>query len=269
MNLRGIWERIGIRPKRLAVLLLGFAIVLAASPLVARSISSALGCSEQEREVYAEFPQYGHIQKEPQPSPESGGCSVFYDTRASQEQVAGYFAEQLKAHGWKVQQREGEVTVLGSEKRKDEQMGITARRDDFIYEVLFESHQMYDPPRPGAHVAVHVFKSSKKTPPPCGSEEKAALAEFSHYGGNEVGKELRASPLPGKAKGACVTGYPAKGASQEEVSTYYEKKLTEHGWKVKRLSSSTEASRDGLRYVARYWDNPGSTEVEVQVFKDE
>ena len=226
-------------------------------------------CTEEERKVYAEFPQYGGLKKEPEASTESGGCAVFYDTKASQERVAEYYAEQLEAHGWGVQQREHETTVFGAKKRTFEEVEITAQRDDFFYEVLFESHRYYDPPRPGVHVAVHVFKSSKKTPPPCGSEEKAALAEFSHYGGNEVGKELQTFPLPGKAKGACVTGYPAKGASQEQVSTYYEKKLIEHGWKVKQLSSSTEASRDGLHYIARYWHNPGSTEVEVQVFKGE
>ncbi len=114
---------------------------------------------------------------------------------------------------------------------------------------------------------MHVFKSSKKTPTSCGSEERAALAEFSHYGGKEVGKDLESSPLPGKARGACVTGYPARGASPEQVSTYYEEKLSEHGWKVKQSPEQIEGSRDGLRYVVRYWRNPGSTEVEVQVFK--
>ena len=226
-------------------------------------------CNEEERKVYAEFPQYGKINEEPHAFLDTGGCTVGYDTRASQERVAEYYAKQLKAHGWQVDQTISEVTVSDPKKRTVEQIDITARRGDFFYNVLFESHEYFIPPRPGAHVAIHVFKSSKKTPPPCGSEEKAALAEFSHYGGKEVGKELQAFPLPGKAKGACVTGYPAKGASQEQVSTYYEKKLTQHGWKVKQLSSSTEASRDGLRYVARYWHNPGSTEVEVQVFKDE
>ena len=139
------------------------------------------------------------------------GCAVFYDTRASQERVAGRYVEQLKAHGWEVQQREYETTVSGAEKRTFEEVEITARRGNFVYNVLFESHEYYDPPRPGVHVAVHVFKSSKKTPASCGSEEKAALVEFSHYGGKELGGDLEASPLPGKASGACVTGYPARG----------------------------------------------------------
>jgi hypothetical protein len=267
-NLGGIWGRIGILPKILVLLLPGIAIVLVGAPLVVRGFFSVSGvCTEEERKVYAEFPHYGNINKEPQRFPESGGCAVFFDTRASQERVAGYYTEQLKAHGWKVQQREYETTVSGAKKRTFEEVEITGHRGDFSYNVLFESHQYYDPPRPGVHVAVHVFKSSKKAPASCGSEEKAALAEFSHYGGKEVGEDLEASPLPGKARGACVTGYPARGASQEQVSTYYEEKLTEYGWEVEQSSEETEGSRDGLRYVVHYWRNPGSTEVEVQVFK--
>jgi hypothetical protein len=42
-----------------AILLLGFAILLAVSPLVARGYSGALGCSAEEREAFVEFPQYG------------------------------------------------------------------------------------------------------------------------------------------------------------------------------------------------------------------
>ena len=267
-NLRGIWGRIGILPKALALLLAGIVIVLVGAPLVVRGFFFASGvCAEEERKVYAEFPQYGNIDKDAQPFPESGGCAVFYDTRASQERVAGYYAERLKDHGWEVEKREYETTVSGAKKRTFEEVEITARRDDFSYNVLFESHEYYDPPRPGVHVAVHVFKSPKKAPASCGSEEKAALAEFSHYGGKEVGEDLEASPLPGKARGACVTGYPARGASQEQVSTYYEEELTEHGWEVKQPPEETEGSRDGLRYVVHYWRNLGSTEVEVQVFK--
>jgi hypothetical protein len=225
-------------------------------------------CSEEERNVYVEFPQYGGIEKEPEASAESGGCAVFYDTRSSQERVARYYVEQMRANGWEVERREHETTVLEGKKRTFEEVELMARRGDFFYNVLFESHAYYDPPRPGVHVAVHVFKSPKKALAPCGSEERAAMAQFAHYGGAEVGEELEAFPLPGKAKGACVTGYPAKGASQEQVAAYYGEKLGEHGWEVKQRSSGTEASREGLRYVARYWPNPGSTEVEVQVFRD-
>ncbi len=156
-----------IRPWRLVVLFVGFAILVVGAPLVVGGFSSASGvCTEEERKVYTEFPQYGSVNKEPQRFPESGGCAVFYDTRASQERVAGYYAEQLRAHGWEVEQGEYETTVFDAKKRTFEEVEITARRGDFFYNVLFESHQYYDPPRPGVHVAVHVFKSSKKTPIP-------------------------------------------------------------------------------------------------------
>jgi hypothetical protein len=151
-----------------AVAVLGLVVVLAVGALfVVRGYFFAPGtCTEEEREVYEEFPQYGNVRKEPQPFPESGGCSVFYDTRASQERVAEYYVQHLEAHGWTVQQREGEVTVFDTEKRMVKQIDVTARRDGFFYNVLFESHQMYDPPRPGAHVAVHVFEGSGNAPPP-------------------------------------------------------------------------------------------------------
>jgi hypothetical protein len=107
----------------------------------------------------------------------------------------------LEAHGWDVEQREYETTVSGPKKRTFDEVEITARRGDFFYGVLFESHAYYIPPRPGVHVAVHVRKSSKKPPPPCGSEEKAALSEFPHYGGAEVGRNLKLSRYPANRAG--------------------------------------------------------------------
>jgi hypothetical protein len=74
--------------------------------------------------------------------------------------------QHLEARGWTVQQREGEVTVFDTEKRIVRQIDVTARRDGFYCNALFESHQMYDPPRPGAHVAVHVFEGSGNAPAP-------------------------------------------------------------------------------------------------------
>lgn len=272
MNLRGIWDRIGIRPWRLVVLLLGFAIVLVGAPLALRGFFSALGtCTEEERKVYAAFPQYGSVSKEPQPFMESGGCAVFYDTPASQEQVAEYYAARLEAHGWEVEQTVYEATVFDTEERTAEQLDITARRGDYFYNVLFESHKLYNPPRPGVHVAVHVFEN-KSAPPPCGSEEKAALAEFAHYGGKEVGKDLTTFSRS-KPKGKCVTSYPARGAPQEQVLAYYEEKLTEHGWKVQRFATDrggrVEGSRDDLRYVVRYSRFPEehATDIRVEVYK--
>jgi hypothetical protein len=148
MNLRETWERIGLRPWRLALLLLGFATVLVVSPLVARVYSSVLGCSE-ERKAFAEFPQFGGREMEPGPSTVLGGCAAFYDTPASQERVANYYTERLEARGWEVEQREYETTVSGPKKRTFDEVEIMARRGDFFYNVLFESHWYYKPPRLG------------------------------------------------------------------------------------------------------------------------
>lgn len=114
-------------------------------------------CSEEERQVYEEFPQFGNAKIEPEPFLETGGCAAFYDTQASQEQVAGYYTRQLKDNGWEVEQLESETTVnLEGKEETFEEVEIIASRGDFFYNVLFESHQYYDPPRPGVHVAVHV-----------------------------------------------------------------------------------------------------------------
>ena len=57
-------------------------------------------------------------------------------------------------------------------------------------------------------------------------------------------------------------GFLARHASPKQVSSYYEKKLIEHGWTVKRFPVKregdfeyphVEGSRDGLRYDVHYW----------------
>ncbi len=63
MNFRETWQRIGMRPRRLAVLLIGFAIVvLVVSPLARFfRIYDFLGftCDAREKAALVEFPQYG------------------------------------------------------------------------------------------------------------------------------------------------------------------------------------------------------------------
>ena len=63
MNLRGTWNRTGIRPRRLAGLLIGFAIVvLVVSPLARFfGIYDFLGftCDAREKAALTEFPQFG------------------------------------------------------------------------------------------------------------------------------------------------------------------------------------------------------------------
>ncbi len=113
----------------------------------------------------------------------------------------------------------------------------------------------------------------------CDAEEKAALLEFPQYGGkvpgwnldiygDEVNFPALQAPPPG-----CHLRFSAKHASPKQVSAYYEKKLIDHGWTVKRFPvdreggfeyAHVEGSRDGLRYDVHYW---GSTQVSVLVYK--
>lgn len=135
----------------LIVLLVGALLVVGGLPFLPGT------CSEEERKVYAEFPQFGNVKKEPEPFSETGGCAASYETSASQERVAEYYMEQLRAHGWKVEQVVSEMTLVEPERRTAPSIHIMAQRDGFFYEVMFESLELYDPPRPGVHVAVHVF----------------------------------------------------------------------------------------------------------------
>ena len=88
-----------------------------------------------------------------------------------------------------------------------------------------------------------------------------------------MGKDLTTFPRPSKPEGKCVTSYPARGAPQEQVLSYYEEKLTEHGWDVKPFSTERggriEASREGLRYVVNYSRFPEerATDIRIEVYK--
>jgi hypothetical protein len=230
-------------------------------------------CTEEERKVYEEFPHYGNTKKVPQAFVH-GGCSVSYDTRASQEQVARYYTERLEARGWEVEQRKFGITFEDDPHAEKQAEGrdITARRGDFFYSIMLEPLEMYVPPRAGVRVDVRVNKD-EDAPPPCGSKEKATLAEFPHYGGKVMSEDLTTFTPPNKPKGACATTYPAEGASQKRVLSYYEAKLTEHGWQVKRFSTKRggriEGSREGLRYVVHYSRFPEehATDIRVEVYR--
>lgn len=146
---------------RVVVLLLsavGSVGLLVAVLVLPYTLSSLTACSKEERAVFEEFSHYGGVERELEPSAESGGCAVFYDTKTSQERVAKYYMEQLESHGWKAEQMVSEATLMEPEMKTAPSIDITARRGDFFYSVLFESLELYDPPRPGAHVAVHVSK---------------------------------------------------------------------------------------------------------------
>jgi hypothetical protein len=112
------------------------------------------------------------------------------------------------------------------------------------------------------------FRSSHLTSlPSCGSQEKAAITQFTRYGGREAGKdldiygygdELNWPPLQAPPPGRTLQEFAASQASPKQVVEYYEKKLTEHGWEtaVERYPADGEGpadysvvgNRDGLRY---------------------
>jgi hypothetical protein len=104
----------------------------------------------------------------------------------------------------------------------------------------------------------------------CDAQEKAALVEFPQYGGRMVGKDIQ-GPLGGEVVNfpplqepppGCALGFSVRDASPKQVSSYYEKKLAEHGWTVERVAVNrkgdfeyphVDGTRDGLRYEVHYW----------------
>jgi hypothetical protein len=104
----------------------------------------------------------------------------------------------------------------------------------------------------------------------CDAQEKAALVEFPQYGGRMVGKDIQ-GPLGGEVVNfpplqepppGCALRFSVREASPKQVSSYYEKKLAEHGWTVERVAVNREGDfeyphvdgiRDGLRYEVHYW----------------
>jgi hypothetical protein len=113
-------------------------------------------CGGEERAAFSEFPQYGGIEREPESDPQTGGCFATYQTSAPPEEVADYLSEQLKAHGWTVENR---LKSEGDAEDRFEGTLVTARRDGLTYNAGYESLRFYDPPRPGTHVAIHLYES--------------------------------------------------------------------------------------------------------------
>ena len=112
MNFREAWGRVGIRPRRVAILLLiGLPLVLVASEF-ARSVLPT--CNAREKVALAEFPQYsgrvagkdldiGGDELNWPPLQSSGpGRTLELEARASPSRVSRYYYDQLSAHGWKV-----------------------------------------------------------------------------------------------------------------------------------------------------------------------
>ena len=121
----------------------------------------------------------------------------------------------------------------------------------------------------------------------CDAREKAAFMEFPQYGGKVVGRDIK-GPLGGETLNfpplqasppGCELLLTARHASPQQVSAYYEKKLTEHGWKAKRFPvdrkgefeyAHVDGTRDGLHYEVHYWpvNNGENTYVYALVYRD-
>jgi len=110
----------------------------------------------------------------------------------------------------------------------------------------------------------------------CDAEEKAVLMDFPQYGRRVVGKYIT-GPLGGEVLNfpplqepppGCELGFTVRQATSKQVAAYYEKQLTEHGWKVERFPVSqdpqseapgdfiyphVDGTRDDLRYEVHYW----------------
>lgn len=105
---------------------------------------AAFVCSEEERNVLAEFPQYSGVQVTPEGNVDTGACAVYYDVSDPPDQVRNYFVEQLTAHGWTVEPDPPAGTL------------VEAQRGQSSYIVYYEAVESYPTPRPGTHLAVHV-----------------------------------------------------------------------------------------------------------------
>jgi hypothetical protein len=136
-------------------------------------------------------------------------------------------------------------------------------------------------------LAILLLGSSLVAPyflPSCDPQEKVAITEFTHYGGKEAGEDLDIygdevnwTPLQEPPPG-CALEFAVPRASPEQVLGYYEEKLTEHGWTVKRFPVKREGdfeyphlegSRDGFRYVVHSFQLPGSgvTDIRALVYR--
>jgi len=112
------------------------------------------GCSTEERAVYEEFSHYGDRQLEPYSGEVS--CNARYPTRASRDEILGYYDEQLRVNGWEVggywaaDPPKG-IEVFGeqlsdlSEAPESVGGGLGARRGDYRYAVTYSPPGAGDP----------------------------------------------------------------------------------------------------------------------------
>jgi hypothetical protein len=137
-------------------ILITFAVVAAAVvfPFVAMLAFEAFasvtgGCSEGERRVFREFPQYGGRQLQPEYSG-SNGCFVALTTEDPPERVVAHYREELTGHGWTLDRPPPSVEAAEGQ---TEGGGLSASRGAYGYQVLLES-----PTRDGTSVVVYVVE---------------------------------------------------------------------------------------------------------------
>jgi hypothetical protein len=156
MNFRETWDRTGIRPTRLAVLLIGFVIVvLVVSPLARFfGVYDVLGftCDAREKAALMEFPQYGGkvvgrairgplggetLNFPPLQAPPPG-CELSLTARhASPEQVAGYYENRLTEHGWRAKRFPVSPDPESDEPGDTIDAHVGGTREGFHYEVYY------------------------------------------------------------------------------------------------------------------------------------
>lgn len=173
MDFTETWHRTGIRPRRLAVLLVGFAIVvLVVSPLARFfGIYDVLGftCDAREKAALMEFPQYGgKIVGRDIGGPLGGetlnfpplqvpppGCEVSLTAEhASPDQVAGYYEKKLAEHGWKARRFPVSPDPQSDEPGDTIDAHVGGTREGFHYEVYYSPVNK----REGTHVYVLVYR---------------------------------------------------------------------------------------------------------------
>ena len=173
MNLGETWERIGISPRRLAVLLIGFAIVVFVVSPLARffGIYDLLGftCDAQEKAALMEFPQYvGKVVGRDIQGPLGGetlnfpplqspppGCELLLTARhASSKQVSAYYEKKLTEHGWKAKQLPVSPDPQSDEPGDTIDAHVEGTREGFHYEVYYSPVNK----REDTHVYVLVYR---------------------------------------------------------------------------------------------------------------
>ena len=138
------------------VLVLGGAALLLFGAL---ALPGALACSSEERDVFAEFPQYGGLHVGPSSNAQLDSCAAYYRTRGSTDEVFVYFREQFEENGWDELPAESYRVVVEGGREFCVPTSLIAERGDFRYGVNAEEIALEAGGRaPGTGLAAHVFR---------------------------------------------------------------------------------------------------------------